>query len=154
MGRNCIRRHVRGVPAVKGLRPFGRLDGQRPSIVLSLDEYEAIRLLDHENLTQDEASKMMQVSRPTLTRIYDRARKKYATALVEGGILLVEGGEVTLQEHLFICEDCGELSKSSNGEHSQCPRCQSSRVRSLDDCYQNRCKQCRKCHQGGGNAKQ
>jgi len=89
MGRNCISRYVQSTPPVKGFRPFGRLAGKRDTVILTLDEYEAIRLLDYEHHTQEEAAVQMRVSRPTLTRIYERARIKYATALVEGCLLLI-----------------------------------------------------------------
>jgi len=51
---------------------------------LNFDEYETIRLLDYEGLMQEEAAERMNVSRPTLTRIYENARKTMAKAFVEG----------------------------------------------------------------------
>jgi len=59
MGRNRIRRQVQGTPAVKEFRPFGRLEGRRDKVSLSLDEFEAIRLLDYLHLTQEEAAVRM-----------------------------------------------------------------------------------------------
>lgn len=53
-------------------------------IILRLEEFEAIRLLDYQNLTQEQAAVHMDISRPTLTRIYEEARHKVATAFVEG----------------------------------------------------------------------
>jgi uncharacterized protein len=149
MGRNCISRHVQAAPAVKGFRPFGRLGGQRRTVVLSLDEYEAIRLLDYEHLTQEEAAVRMQISRPTLTRIYEKARVKYATALVEGSILLIEGGDILLKKHIFLCNDCGFISETAEETLGQCPECKSANIVSLDECYQQQCNECRKCHRGG-----
>jgi len=151
MGRNRISRHVQGTPAVKGFRPFGRLDGRRGKIILTLDEYEAIRLLDYANLTQEEAAEKMQVSRPTLTRIYKRARVKFATALVEGSNLLIEGGNVKFRRHIFLCEDCGMFIETDQRFLFHCPSCESPHIVSLDECYQNQCRQCRKCYRGGRN---
>lgn len=71
-------------PVVSGFRPYGRCCHKRESILLKYDEYEAIRLIDYEGKLQDDAAKLMNVSRPTLTRIYAEARKKLALALVEG----------------------------------------------------------------------
>ena len=51
-------------------------------VVMSLDEYEAIRLLDHLGLTQEACAARMGVARTTVTAIYDSARKKLADALV------------------------------------------------------------------------
>ena len=69
-------------------------------VILHLEEYEAIRLLDYQNLTQEEAAVYMDVSRPTLTRIYEEARNKVATAFVEGRDLISE-------EVMFILKRTG-----------------------------------------------
>ncbi len=153
MGRKRIFRHVQATPVVKGFKPFGRLEGKLPEIVVSIDEYEAIRLLDHENLTQLQAAKLMQISRPTLTRIYDSARRKFATAIVEGANLLIEGGDIKLREHIFWCEDCGEFSETGEKYLFHCPACEGPHIVTLDECYQYQCKQCGKCYHGGKNAR-
>ncbi len=153
MGRNRIRRCVQSTPAVKGLRPFGRLSGQRAAVALSLDEYEAIRLLDYLHLTQEEAASRMQVSRPTLTRIYEQARVKFATALVEGRLLLIGGGEIQLQRHIYLCKDCGSFTETDSQFIFHCPQCNSPHINSLDECYQQQCSKCQKCPKGGRNAR-
>ena len=79
---------------------FEAEDGRnRPddSIRLTLDEYEAIRLLDLEGLTQAECAEMMNVSRTTVTAIYERARKKIAECIVNGRRLLISGGDYDLE---------------------------------------------------------
>ena len=62
------------------------------SIRMTVDEYEALRLLDDEGLTQEACADRMNVSRTTITAIYDSARKKIADALVRGKRLLIVGG--------------------------------------------------------------
>ena len=62
-------------------------------IVLAIDEYEAIRLIDYEGLSQEECSDNMNVARTTAQQIYATARKKIATALVEGLPIRIEGGD-------------------------------------------------------------
>ncbi len=148
MGRNRVSRYVQTTPAVKGFRPFGRLRGRRGSVILNLDEYEAIRLLDYEHLTQEEAAVRMGVSRPTLTRIYERARVTFATALVEGCELQIGGGEVRLGRHLYLCEDCGTQLESAEQFLQTCPGCASQRLVSLDECYRSRCGNCGICQPG------
>jgi predicted DNA-binding protein (UPF0251 family) len=79
--------------------PLGRLFIPQPgsntlkeAIVLSLDEFEAVRLLDYEGLSQIEAAKQMHVHRSTVSRIISSARRKIAQALVEISTLKIEGG--------------------------------------------------------------
>ena len=65
-------------------------------VVMTLDEFETIRLLDREGLTQEQCAERMGVSRPTVTAIYDSARKKVAEALVDGKRLQLRGGSYQL----------------------------------------------------------
>lgn len=62
------------------------------SICLSTDEYEVIRLVDYERKTHEECSKQMDISRTTVTEIYDSARRKIANFLVNGYNLEIGGG--------------------------------------------------------------
>lgn len=58
--------------------------------VLLMDEFEAIKLYDVDNLSQIEAAKKMGVSQPTFARILDRAYKKIAKAIVFGKAIKIE----------------------------------------------------------------
>ncbi len=68
----------------------------REPVVMSLDEFETIRLLDREGMTQEQCAEQMGVARTTVTAIYDSARRKTAEALVEGKRLLIRGGNYQL----------------------------------------------------------
>lgn len=78
---------------------FGPLDSPIDSenvIIMTVDEYETIRLIDLERLTQEECSDQMDISRTTVQGIYSEARKKLAESLVNGKVLWIEGGEFRL----------------------------------------------------------
>ena len=62
------------------------------SVQMTVDEFEALRLLDDEGLTQEACAARMNIARTTVTAIYDSARKKVACALVHGKRLLITGG--------------------------------------------------------------
>lgn len=84
MSRQKKPRKIQGPPTVTGFKPIGEKADPKDEVRLLMEEYEAIRLCDYEDLFQEEAAEKMGVSRPTLTRIYDRARKKVAKAFSEG----------------------------------------------------------------------
>ena len=62
------------------------------NVRMTVDEFEALRLLDEEGLTQEACASRMNIARTTVTAIYDSARKKVADALVHGKRLLITGG--------------------------------------------------------------
>ncbi len=95
MARPPKQRCICSLPYVTGFGPTGC---EPPgSINLTYDEYEVIRLLDHMQMTQEQCAKRMQISRTTVTRIYDEARRKMADMLVNGKTLTIGGGDV------FVC---------------------------------------------------
>lgn len=68
----------------------------REPIILTVDEYEAIRLIDKEGLSQAQCGQQMLIARTTVQRIYESARRKLATFLVEGLPLKIQGGDYRL----------------------------------------------------------
>jgi predicted DNA-binding protein (UPF0251 family) len=92
------------------------------SVSLLFDEYEAIRLLDYEGMNQEHAAEQMNVSRPTLTRIYEKARKTIAQALVEGKMIVIEGGNVQFEKQWFRCKKCFKLVGGLEN-HVKCKKC-------------------------------
>ena len=91
-------RHVCGVPDKNYFKPRGIPSSELEEVVLHLDEYEAIRLADYEQLYQEEAAARMNISRQTFGRIIEAAHKKIADVLMNGKALNIEGGEVAVDE--------------------------------------------------------
>lgn len=65
-------------------------------VFLTVDEFEAIRLIDHEKRTHEQCAGQMGVSRTTVTEMYERARTKIADCLVDGKTLCISGGNYML----------------------------------------------------------
>lgn len=100
-------RHIGAVPDKTCFRPQGMTSSGLEEVLLTLDEYEAIRLADLECLYQEQAASRMNVSRQTFGRIIEAARRKVADVLVNGKALRIKGGSVSLKK----------------GERIRCPRC-------------------------------
>ena len=115
-------RKIVSPPLMTGFKPFGIPRAQLEEVVLHYDEYEAVRLLDYEGLMQEQAAEKMNVSRPTLTRIYESARKKIAKAFVEGKMIVIEGGNVDFGRQWFRCRKCHKLVDGDEN-HIPCKNC-------------------------------
>ncbi len=92
MARPSKCRCICSMPQVTEFLPKG-VKGAEP-VILGLDAYEVIRLLDYRHYTQEECAVRMNISRTTVTRIYEEARGKVAEALVTGRPLVIQGGDV------------------------------------------------------------
>jgi uncharacterized protein len=80
------------MPQATYFKPAGIKMRQLSEVVLSIEEFEAIRLKDFEDLSQEKAAKKMGISQPTFHRLILIARKKAADAIVNGKALKIEGG--------------------------------------------------------------
>ena len=109
--RKC--RRVCQIPRAGGFRPVvsepsgpAAVQEEEEAVILTVDEYEAIRLIDREGLSQEECSEYMQVARTTAQLIYNTARKKLADALVLGLPLRIEGGNYRICDGLHEHGGC------------------------------------------------
>jgi predicted DNA-binding protein (UPF0251 family)/predicted Fe-Mo cluster-binding NifX family protein len=99
MPRPVRSRRVAGSPPAVLFKPAGIPARELPEVILLLDEFEALRLADHEGLYQEAAALRMGVSRQTFGRIVEAAHAKVADALVNGKALRVEGGNAHVDEN-------------------------------------------------------
>ena len=83
-------RRIGQMPAFRSFSPDDAPDAE--VICLTLDEYETLRLMDAKGLKQEACAAQMNVARTTVTAIYESARHKIATALVQGKRLQITGG--------------------------------------------------------------
>ena len=93
-GRPMKPRVIAMEPTMRFFLPCRKIAGSsstRDPIVLEFDEFEALRLVDYEGLTQQEAAQRMGISRGTVWRCVDSARKKIISMLVEGRGLVIRG---------------------------------------------------------------
>lgn len=135
MPRRKRNRRIQVPPVIKGMSVYGVRGRKSNEVVLHLEEYEAIRLLDYQNLTQEEAAIFMDVSRPTLTRIYEEARNKVATSFVEGRDLIFRGGDIYFDKNWYKCNACKASFSDYSEENVKCAICESDDLISLNDFY-------------------
>ncbi|MBQ9364648.1 MAG: DUF134 domain-containing protein [Schwartzia sp.] len=83
-------RRIGQMPVYRSFSPDDVEAGE--SVRMTVDEFEALRLLDGEGMTQEACASQMNIARTTVTAIYDSARRKVADALVHGKRLLIVGG--------------------------------------------------------------
>ncbi len=111
--RKC--RKVCQMPATLEFRPVGQ-NPCKAAVILSVDEYEAIRLIDKQGFSQEECAGYMQVARTTAQLIYNAARKKLADSLVDGLPLRIEGGDYRLCDGEEACCGCGGCQRHRYGQ--------------------------------------
>lgn len=121
-------RKVEYPPMAVYFKPQGIPMFHLQQVTLSLDEYEAIRLVDYEQHDQEEAARMMAVSRPTCARIVESAHKKIAEALTLAKAIRIEGGSYNLSANRYYCSECrhtweADIEKALMQNEALCPQC-------------------------------
>lgn len=119
MARPSRCRRICSEPAYDSFIPQGICCGGE--IVLTVDEYEVIRLIDLEKLTHEQCAKQMDISRTTVTEVYETARRKIADSIVNGKMLMISGG------HYRLCDGsasahCHKYCKKSEIKDGTAPK--------------------------------
>ncbi|MCP4761238.1 MAG: DUF134 domain-containing protein [archaeon] len=146
-------RIVQRIPIVKYFKPQGIPMRDLMEEIITIDEFEALRLKHYENLNQTQCSKKMHISQSTFSRILESAHKKFTAAIIEGKAIRFDGGKFL---HFFLgygCLNCDheweihsedllilrESSKIEIGKllpdplknEIKCPNCNSSKIYKL-----------------------
>ncbi len=126
MPRPVKHRFVEGPPPSDYFKPRGVPLAGLEVAVLTMDEFEALRLADHEGLYQEEAAQRMGISRQTFGKIVESGRKKIAGALVNSRAIRIEGGVYRTPRRGFLsCPECGYRWPAGvpAGAPANCPSC-------------------------------
>ena len=83
-----------------------RKGASREVLTMTVDEYESVRLIDYEGVSQEECAVRMDIARTTAQAIYNSARTKLAKCLIEGANLHVEGGNIQECDGTAGCPHC------------------------------------------------
>jgi predicted DNA-binding protein (UPF0251 family) len=120
-------RRVNFIPGITYFKPAGIPLRVLVEIRLTVEEVEAIRLKDLENLDQEQCAEKMNVSRPTFQRVLESARKKLADALLGGKAIRIEGGNFEMAPLHFTCPTGHEwevpFEVAMKSEQQSCPVC-------------------------------
>lgn len=132
MPRSKRPRKIVAPPDFKGYKPYGTHKENNGYIELMYEEYEAIKLADHDLLNHDKAAELMDVSRPTFARIYESARRKIAQAMVEVKEIRAVYGNAFLENDWYVCQDCdARFTIPVNINKSVCAVCNGSHIKQI-----------------------
>ena len=96
MARPCKQRRICAMPICERFGPQDDIAADRPSIQMTIDEFESIRLIDLEGMTQEQCAEQMNIARTTAQTVYNSARLKLAQCLVNTKQLHIQGGNFVL----------------------------------------------------------
>jgi uncharacterized protein len=124
MSRNKKERLIQMAPHFGGFNPQGIQNMPGSDVIINFEEYEALNLCDYELLKQEEAAKLMNISRPTFTRIYESVRRKIAKAFIEGTRISFENGNSVVSDWIR-CSNCQITFTVTKESGNYCPMCKS-----------------------------
>lgn len=132
MRQSYRKRRIQDPPQFTNFKPSGIPRRLLDSVEMTVDEFEAIRLADFLQKDHLQASEEMRISRPTFTRLIEKARQKVASALIEGKELAIAGGNIDFVNTMHRCHDCGHTSRHRFGaKHRDCCDCGSENIEDL-----------------------
>ncbi len=125
-------RIVHEPPIFTEFKPAGVPATGLKQVLLSLDEFEAMRLADFLGMSHEEAADEMGISRSTFSRLIEKSRKKIAEFIFQGRLLTIDGGNIHFRKNIIQCSDCGYMFKINiDSPMTECPECHSKNLLNL-----------------------
>jgi predicted DNA-binding protein (UPF0251 family) len=135
MGRQPLWRKVGFLPQITYFKPMGVALAKLEEERISVEEAEAIRLKDLEEMELEDCARRMNVSRTTFSRVLNSAHKKIADALLSGKAMRIEGGNFKMAVRRFRCVNGHEWDVSFEAmikeSPSFCLTCNTQRIAPL-----------------------
>ena len=128
-------RRICDVPRVDKFCPNGGKDVE--PILLTLDEYEVIRLVDLKRQTHEQCAAQMDISRSTVQEIYESARRKIAACLVHGKPLHITGGNYRIcgGQEAAHCGRCCRTQRANTEKSNK--NCKGDSIMKIAVTYEN-----------------
>ena len=132
MPRPKSNRIVHEPPIFTDFKPVGIPGVNLKQVLLTLDEFEAMRLADYIGMSHEEAADEMGISRSTFSRLIEKSRKKIAEFIFQGRMLTIDGGNIHFRKNIIRCSDCGHMFRTNfDASITECPVCHSTRLVNL-----------------------
>ena len=128
-------RRICSAPQVDKFCPNGSEDVE--PILLTLDEYEVIRLVDLERQTHEQCAAQMDISRSTVQEIYGSARRKIVACLVLRKPLHITGGNYRIcgGREAAHCGRCCRMQRASMEKSNK--HCKGESIMKIAVTYEN-----------------
>ena len=148
MPRPRLRRKISFEPNTTYFKPAGIRVVDLKETILTLEEFEAIRLIDLKDTQQIKAAKQMNISQPTLSRLLISARKKLADAIINGKAIKIKGGDYKMvqpRKGLRRGTPKGRMGGAAQGPGGNCvcPKCGKTYPHKVSvPCFKRKCDKC------------
>ena len=125
-------RIVHEPPVFTEFKPVGIARRDLREVLLTLDEFEAMRLADFIGLSHEEGADEMGISRSTFSRLIEKSRKKIAEFIFLGRLMRIDGGNIHFRKNIIQCFNCGHMLKLNiDSPITECPECHSEKLINL-----------------------
>jgi len=133
MGRHTRMRYVKYPPQNFYFESSESTLSSNSSVILTIAEFESMRLKHYISLSQTDSADKMQVSQPTFSRILETAHQKVTKALFEGKQIKIHGGNIDIKQGFigYGCLNCNEEWNDPNASierKAYCQRCNSDKT--------------------------